>query len=208
MRNLLLALVVSLVWVSSASAGEISMVSGLYKSEKVKTAAGSTGASTIELGARYAEPFDDTMHWFGQGDLTLRSYSGDGAPDDSTSLELLGGVRMYYPSFSLSVTPFLSVYGGYKAETSVSSWSPVTEVEVSGLYYFGSAGFRFNLATSAFLDIEVEAFESALFATEKTTVAGTPPAGSTETKTTKTELFASTFSPSLAGLKVGVGFRF
>lgn len=200
MRKILSSLVVGLLFAGTAHAGEISVVSGLYKNKKIK---GGWGESHMEVGMRYAEPLDDTIHWFGQGNITLRSYSGTGAPDDSTSLDLLGGVRFYFPAFSVAVTPFISTYGGYKAESYMRG---ANQVEESGLFYYGSAGFRFNIDRSFFIDTEAELFESALFATETEDVpaSGTTPAS--ENKTTRTEIYVSTQAP--VTLKVGVGLRF
>ncbi len=208
MWKVVLSLIIGLQSLSVAYAGEISMISGLYQSEKTKAGGNTVGTSTMGVGLRYAEPLDDVMHWFGQANLTLRSYSGSPSPDNSTSLALLGGVRYYFPAFSVSVTPFLSLYGGYKADNTASAGVSVREVETSGLFYYGSTGFRFNLDPNLFLDTEVQIFESALFATETetttTTTAGVTT--STEVKRTRTDLYLASHGP--AAVRVGVGFRF
>src|SRR6476661_3910238 len=96
--------------IDTASAAEVSFVSGLYKSEKAKFEGENAGKeSTIEAGARVGDAFDQKWAWFGQGLLSLKSYSagkGSKAPSDSTSVNLGGGVRYYFPKWAEHLTPF------------------------------------------------------------------------------------------------------
>ncbi len=166
----ILATVVAFSLSSAALAAEISMVSGIYQGTKTKIDGDDQGGeSAISLGARYAEPLTDAFHWYGEGSLTLRSYDApDGlkAPSDSTSIALFGGVRIYFPEFSQVVTPYFGGRAGFQSIKEGSVGVAATEQEKSGLYYGGSLGFRFEVATDFFAELETQVFESALFATE------------------------------------------
>src|SRR5690349_3586029 len=93
----------ALLATTAASAAEVSFVSGLYRSEKVKVDGNDAGKkSAIEVGGRFSDALDNDWHWFGQGLLTMRSYSGSNAPSDSTSLSVGGGMRYYFSRFGES----------------------------------------------------------------------------------------------------------
>lgn len=191
--------------VNNALAAEVSVVSGLIKNEKSKNKGKDDGGkSTIEVGARYAQPFANNMHWFGQALLALKSYDGpDGgkAPSNSTSIGLTGGVRLYFSEFSQTVQPFLSLSGGYLNDTDASM---TVETQRSGLYYYGHAGFRFDVDQSFFIELESELFESALWATKKEKSVQDD---SIDKETTETDLYVSTLG-SLNGTTVGAGYKF
>lgn len=182
--------------VDLAQAAEVSFVSGLYKSEDRELDGEDAGRkSTIEVGGRYSEALDSQWHWFGQGTLALRSYSGAATPSDSTSLNLAGGLRFYFDRFGESSVPFVYGYGAYRNDKDSDSVDLQVVRETSGLFYGAHAGVRLNLSTLAFLDIETQLFDSALFATE-TTERATEAADGSVTKRkyerTRSELYVNT----------------
>lgn len=193
----------------AASALEFSMVSGLYRSESSKTdGVKAGGSSTVNLGTRVAGPIDQQIHWFGEGDLTLRSYSGGAntpAPDNTTSLMLGGGVRYYFSRFAEFAVPFAYGFGRIRNEKEgATTVNETTTTETSGLFYGAAVGVRFGLDKDFFLDLEAPLFESPLFATtttEKTTATGT-----TKTSTSSTDIYVNT-TGALNSMKIALGLK-
>ena len=185
-------------------ASEISMVSGLYQGEDYKTGGKDDGGkSSMSLGVRYAEPLTDVLHWFGQGALTLRSFEapeGKQAPSDSTSIGLAGGVRLYFPEFSQVITPFFSANGRFLSEKDGTIGITATETETTGLFYGGSVGFRFEVATDFFAELESVLFDSALFGTTVTDN------GTTKSEVHSVDLFVASQS-SVLNATVAIGMR-
>jgi hypothetical protein len=190
---------------SHAVASEVSVVSGLIKNEKSKSQGKDDGGkSSVEIGARYAQPLSNNMHWFGQAMLAFKSYDGpDGgkSPSNSTSIGLAGGVRVYFSEFSETALPFLSMSGGYLNDTDATN---TLETQRSGLYYYGHAGFRFDVDQSFFVELETNLFESALWATKKEKSVQDD---TVDRETTNTDLFVSTIG-SFNNTTVGAGYKF
>lgn len=185
---------------------EVSAVSGFYQTEKTKTnGTNSGGESSISLAGRVHQFISEDQQWFAEAGLALTSWdapSGSKAPDNGTSIRLVGGLRQFFTEFSQVVIPFAAVYGGYQSIKS-GSVQPTTaeEIEISGLYYYGSVGFRFDVASDTFFELECELFESALFGTEiRKDAAG-------KTETTKTELYIGTANDVASNLTIAVGME-
>jgi hypothetical protein len=194
-------------------AAEISMVSGLYKSESDTAADTDVGKKqTIEVGLRFADPIDHGLYWFVQGDLQMKSYDkGDNssAPSDSTGLALNGGLRYYFNKLGENISPYAEGALTYKdTKDAAQGVNQYTESEQNGLYYSGSFGIRFNLAREFFMDLQTQLFESALFATEtaKTTALNGGQSTTTKTETKRTELYIASTGPLAA--QVALGMRF
>ena len=198
-----------LFWTSAALGAEVSLISGLYKTEKDKVEGDSFGEKTeIELGGRFADEYDVDMTWFGQANMVMRNYEEpkDGkSPSDSTSLALGGGLRMYFDSFSESIAPFaygLLMYMNDK-DAEFGNGLGYTETETNGLFYSMHTGIRFRYDQVIFMELEVPLFWSALNATTKVETddgAGTE----TERESTRTELYFKT-DEAFSAVQVVVG---
>lgn len=200
-------------------AAEASLVSGLYRSKEEKVGGQSAGKeSVVNAGGRYSEELGPRAFWFGEGGLTLKSYtagkSGD-SPSNSTGLTAGGGVRYYFNKLAETISPYVYGKGVFKNEKDVtrSATSPdYTQTETNGLFYSGHLGIRFSLDTDFFFEIETPFFESALFATKKTeivnftTVAGTTTKTTTKGETNRTELYAET-DGAFESMVVAIGMR-
>src|SRR5690606_19441048 len=97
---------------------ELSVVSGLYKSEEHKVDGKENGESSeISIGARVADlPFEQ-IQYYGFGLLTLHSYdapSNRKSPSNGTSIELAGGMRYFFPAWSEVITPYLAGQAKYR----------------------------------------------------------------------------------------------
>lgn len=206
---------------TTLQAAELSLLSGLYQSEKSQYDGDDNGGkSTISAGGRFGEALDQHVHWFGQGVLTLRSYDapkGGKAPASSTSLALGGGVRYYFGALSERLYPFVAALGEFRNEKDADfeSGGNFTESEANGLYYSGLVGMRMTLDSTFFLDFETSLFRSALFATETskdtvctaattTTAAGCSQTPDTETR--RTDLYVDTVSP-FSNLVLSLGMK-
>ncbi|MDA9951271.1 hypothetical protein N9D31_01725 [Oligoflexaceae bacterium] len=191
---------------------EISAVSGFYQSSKVKNnGSNGGGQSKISIGGRVHQFTTEDQQWFAYGGLAITTFdapSGGKAPDNSTSITLLGGYRQFFTEFSQVVIPYLSVYGGYMSDksatastaTAENATSGFTETETSGLYYYGAVGFRFDVAANTFFEIEAELFQSALFGTTTTKN------GDSKSETTTTDLFVNT-TGALDKMTIAVGME-
>lgn len=192
---------------------EVSVVSGLYKKESTDNNGQSGGdKSTIQVGGRYSDALSLKLHWYGQADLTLRSYSKNAAgvaPSNASSLNLGGGVRHYFGKISENFATYASAGGSYKSEKiGTFTANTASSLEKNGLYYGAAFGIRLYLGTQFFCDFEAPLFESALFATETETTE-TSAAGATvttERETKRTELFATT-EGSLNKVVVSLGMK-
>ncbi len=200
-------------------AAEISLVSGLYRSSEEKVAGTNQGKETIiNAGGRYSDELSAYLFWFGEGDLTLKSYTsgpGGNSPSNSTGLSAGGGVRYYFNKLSEAISPYAYGKGLFKNEKSVSrrSGNPdYTDTETNGLFYSGHLGVRFSLSPDFFFEVETPFFESALFATEEsetvnfTTVGGVTTRTSTKGERNRTELYADT-EGAFASMAVVIGMR-
>jgi hypothetical protein len=214
LRNLAAVLAIGFMG-TPALAADLSMLTGLYKTESNKTGGDESGSKdTIEFGSRYGDKFDGEMvEWFGQGSMILRSYDAgenDLSPSNSTSLRLGGGIRSYFDPLTENVAPFAYILGEYRADKDGTFQSNgYTETEASGLYYSAAIGMRMGLDGTFFVDFETNLFESALRATEESTTV-TEVGGvetTTESETTKTELYGDS-SASLATMGISLGMRF
>lgn len=215
-RTILLAAAATFLIGTNAIAAEISVISGLYRTSEEKSGGKSAGKeSTINAGGRYADELGPRTFWFGEGDLTLKSYSagaGGSSPSNSTGLRAAGGVRYYFDKLSEAVSPYAYGRGTFKNETSVErlGGASYTEAETNGLFYSGHLGVRFNLQAEYFFEVESELFESALFATTKSTTfvtdATTGTVTKSESETNRTEIYAYT-TGSFGNMLVAFGMR-
>lgn len=183
-------LLIAGLWGSQAMATEISLLRGLYKTEKVD---GGLEATTIHFGGRYGLPEDGRGFWFGQLYYAQTSYSGNPAPDSDSTLRVGGGRRYTYEGFTNRIEPYISWLAEIRQESQGST-------DISGLFYSGYVGLRLRISPKFFVDLESTLFESALTATVETDNAGN------KTKTTRTELDAATVG-SFANVAVSVGMR-
>jgi hypothetical protein len=209
------------MFASSTMAAELSMLSGLYKTEKSKVSDDDAGGQTaIQVGARYGDKLEAMLEWFAQSQLVLRSYDapeGGEAPSNSTSIFIGGGVRSYFDPITENTAPFITGWGEYRNDKNAENRASTTYVESedSGLFYGSSLGLRMGLNADFFVDFETALFTSALFATEKSeTVTTTTDATTgvetttkTERETSRTELFADT-SGAFQNMLVSLGMRF
>ncbi len=185
---------------------ELSLMSGLYKSESNKNdGKNAGGSSTIQLGSRLGDTISGSkMHWFGEAGLISRSYTaaeGAKAPDGSTGIELGGGVQYFFESFSDKISPYLA--GGVKLINDKDASALTSETETTGLLYRGLIGLKLKFDRAVFVMLETQLFESALFETEKTKTLATD----TKTEKSKTELYVEG-AGNLGATMVGVGFVF
>ncbi len=193
-----------LLQTSAALAIEVGVVSGFYQHQKQKVDGKNNGGkTTISLGTRVADVYEGPYSWFVEPKLTLRSFDapeGGKAASDSTSLQLAGGMRWYFPEFSDSWTPFISGQGAIVNEKDATA---TTETETSGLYYGASGGFRINFHKQLFFDIECTFFESALFATVKSDPIDES-GSDKKSESTEMELFVNSRS-SISKTTFGIG---
>ena len=194
---------------NTGNAAEVSLVHGLYQQSKIKDG---LSKSDINLGGRYSEQFAEHMYWFGQADLSIKTYSGGSpTPSNSNNLSLAGGARYYLDSFNERVTPFATGIVSFKNTTDVvQPFGTLQEVSASGLYYGADIGMRFSLSSNFFLDLSTPMFESALFANEKTTTKNLDTTTGQVTETSQerslNELYINT-QGAFARLVVSVGIR-
>jgi hypothetical protein len=105
--------------------------------------------------------------------------------------------------FGSGVRSYLSWLAAFRNEQ--TSPNETTEIESSGLFYAGAAGFRFDFSPSFFLDIQATLFESALMATDTTKV--TVGGATEETETKRTEIYVDSFG-GVDDVSFGVGLEF
>lgn len=199
---------------SSASHGqEISLLSGFYQTAETDNNGSDGGKkTTISLGARYSDQITSRLHWYGEGQLAIKSYGKNAAgvaPTNSTGLTVGGGVRHYFGKLGDHFATYASAGGRYKSDKDGTfNGNSTSTTEMNGLYYEAGFGLRLYLGSQYFCDFEVPLFESALFATE--TVTTETSAGGAVTKseveTKKTELYATT-SGSLSKAVVSLGIK-
>jgi hypothetical protein len=200
-------LIVGLAVAANSHAAEISVVSGLYKSEKKKVAGEKTGSnSTFGLGARYAESLGDNYFWFGDGKLTIRSYDEAAdfeAPAGSTSLDLGGGLRYDLADYSKIVVPHLLGRMSFLNEKTGEISAPnAIESEKNGLFYEAAVGLRLDLSSDFYIDLDCQLFKSALFST-----VSSQGSDGTKTETTHFDLFVDT-EGDLGDTTVSMGWKF
>jgi len=190
-------------------ASEASLVHGLYRKSKVEDG---LSKSEITLGARYAQQFSQSMFWFAQGGLSIKSYSsgGDITPDSTNDISTFGGIRMYFDRINETFTPYGMVSGGFQTISDASQpvANTINETKESGLYYGAAIGLRMNLSKAFFLDLEAPLFNSALSAERKTTNTTQVGSAKTETtsKTTRQELYLDS-SGAFGDLILSFGMR-
>jgi hypothetical protein len=200
-------------------AAEVSLVSGLYRSSEEKVGGTNQGKETIiNAGGRYSDELSTSLFWFGEGALTLKSYTagpGGNSPSNSTGLTAGGGVRYYFNKLSEAISPFAYGKGLFKNEKNVARTpgnSNYTDTETNGLFYSGHLGVRFSLSPDFFFEVETPLFDSALFATEEsetvtfTNAAGVTTRTSTKGERNRTELYADT-DGAFASMTVVLGMR-
>ncbi len=199
--NFILSFALGVFFVSStALAANLSLVSGFYK--KSEPDAG-FGTSQVSLGARLGFGASQNKQWYGEARFGSVSYSGDGAPDGSTTISIGGGQYYFLRSFGSGVRSYLSWLVGYLNEE--SELNATSKTKSSGLFYGGNAGFRFDLSSSFFFDLNANLFESALMATDTTEVTAGGTSSKSETK--RTELYMDSFG-GVDDLTFSVGIEF
>lgn len=182
-------------------AKELSLMSGFYRGQDGD---GQPTKREISIGSRFGFDIVDRSMWYAQARITSTSYSGDNAPDGSTGLLLGGGQYYFLKSFEKGIHSYLAWLGYFMNEK--DSPNVGTEIESNGLFYAGSAGFRFDFTKSIILDMEVQFFNSGL--TSKTTTTTTAGGVSSETSTKKTELYAQSFTGGTNSLLFNLGYQF
>jgi hypothetical protein len=182
-------------------AKELSLMSGFYRGQDGD---GQATKRELSIGSRYGFDIVDRSMWYLQARLTSTSYSGDNAPDGSTGLLLGGGRYHFLKSFDRGIHTYLAWLAYFLNEK--DSPGAGTEIETNGLFYAGSAGFRFDLTKSIILDMEVQFFNSGL--TSKSTTTTTAGGVSSKASTKKTELFAQSFASGTNSLLFNLGYQF
>ena len=180
-------------------ADEISLVKGVYTSQKVKKG---YDTSTIGAGLRYliTPPKGQDFALFIEGNLGLISYNGTGAPSNETSIDLFAGVRKYLGNITETIQPYAAVYGGYANDFTDDAVTG-THTELSGLIYKGAVGLQVTSHDGFFIDLETLLFTSNLFSTEKSTTGGV------NREVTRTDLYVKT-TGSFNTTTVGLGLKF
>jgi hypothetical protein len=190
-----------LVFANLGFAKELSLMSGFYRGQDGD---GQPTKREISLGSRFGFDIADRKMWYLQARLTSTSFSGDNAPDGSTGILLGGGQYYFLKTFDKGIHSYLAWLGYFMNES--NSPAAGTEIETNGLFYAGSAGFRFDFTKSFILDIEVQFFNSGL--TTKSTTTNTAGGVSTETSTKRTELFAQSFAGGTNSMLFNLGYQF
>lgn len=155
----------------AASAAEVSLVKGVYRSREYKKPDNYPidSVKVISLGGRYSDRLSGPLDWYAQAEFGTVSYSGDAAPSNANDFEVGGGVMFRFNRFSEQVTPYL-IGGGAFSEKTVN---PLTanpgerRIQLGGLSYLGGVGLRLKLESFVFLSFEAKMFEHFLFGTEK-----------------------------------------
>jgi hypothetical protein len=182
-------------------AKELSLLSGFYRGQDGD---GQPTKREISIGSRFGFDIVDRSMWYLQGRLTSTSYSGDNAPDGSTGLLFGGGRYHFLKTFEKGIHAYLAWLAYFMNEKDAPNAG--TEIETNGLFYAGSAGFRFDFTKSIIFDMEVQFFNSGL--TSKTTTTTTAGGVSSETSTKRTELFAQSFAGGTNSLLFNLGWQF
>lgn len=190
-----------LVFAQLGFAKEVSLMSGFYRGQDGD---GQPTKREISIGSRFGFDIVERSMWYVQARITSTSYSGDNAPDGSTGLLLGGGQYYFLKSFDKGIHSYLAWLGYFSNEK--DSPNVGTEIETNGLFYAGSAGFRFDFTKAIIMDLEVQFFNSGL--TSKTTTTTTAGGVSTETSTKKTELYAQSFAGGTNSLLFNLGYQF
>lgn len=182
-------------------ASEISFVSGGLKSETTKDATSELDVFEVSLSGRYLErnQYDSESAAYYYGGISVYSYDGTTAPNDSLGLTLGIGSRFYGSEFTPRIRPYLSLYG--EVETSEVYFETGSRtVETTGINYGMILGFKFDFYENIFFELESNIFQGSLM---RSTTVETPGG---ETETTAYELFASTSSEySLGMMSIGIG---
>lgn len=185
LKKALLAACATLLLTAPSFAGELSLLNGLYRSSSSEN---SIDVSQLGLGGRYLTGLNNKMDIYFQGGFEIISYSGTGAPDNNTGIELEVGVRHNLDNFGGRIIPYIQGGVGLEAgmlKDKANKFNPPTER--SGITYNGKIGFKTRLGGSFFVDLETALFDSDLFVTEKT--------GNAEVK--KTEFFVSSHAKNV-----------
>lgn len=193
----------------SAAAMDLSLISGVFKQEKIKTdGEKSGGTNTVQVGARVGDRFTAHQGWYGEGSLAVKQFEGGQdtpAPDNYTGLSLAGGYRMYLMEFTKQITPYVGIGGAYETDKQVRYTSASTiETTTGGVFYRGFLGLRFDIDRDFFFELENYLFDSALFAVDKEETKTKD--GSSKTERTRVELFATSSSQLFTTL-VSFGFK-
>lgn len=178
-------------------ADDLSLISGIYKSEDVDNGVES---SELSVGGRYVmnqNPDYYDLAFYAQGSMAIKSYSGTNSPSNSTDITLEGGARYYFRPITETLIPYGSAGIGLMNKTVVTdSDSTKTETrEYNGIIYNASFGLHLTLDDNFFIEFETQLFQSNLFMNEKEEQITTVNGNTTTTKTderSKTELFGDT----------------
>ncbi len=202
MKRIVAALFAVSVFAANAQAAELSALSGLYKSNKVKNGLETTN---ISLGARYGAEVVDGKSWFADVNVNNTSYKvkAGKAPDADSIYSLGGGMAYWMKSLSSdNFTPYLAIAA--HLESGKYTNAAGAQVETTGVSYQSDVGVRINTSDKCFINLETNLFKSYLTKTdkEKTTTA----AGTTTTETTSMELFGDT-NGAFATMTVGLGMK-
>ncbi len=168
----------------SAFSGELSLLSGFYRSISDDNNQDST---ELSVGGRYGLAVIKNQQWTIQTRI-IQTKSDSNA--DQTTITAGVGKRYLFKKLSSRLIPYLS----WLASISQTSGDDSTN---SGLYYSGQFGLRISLNSSFFVDLENNLFTSALTATTK---------DNADNKTQTTELYISSFA-GFSTTIISVGYK-
>lgn len=138
------------------------MIEGGIRHERYKD---TYDLSQFSAGVRYSDRFDHRAYWFADAAVSIKSYSGELSPGDSTCLKLGGGSRYYFDRLSEKFAPYGSAALYFQ---NTDQTRPVSSVQIENLRSFGINydaifGIRMSLSEDFFLDLESPIFAGELF---------------------------------------------
>lgn len=200
MKRIVAALFAVSVMAANAQAADLSAMSGLYQSSKVKN--GNENA-TMSLGVRYQADVVDNKAWFADvnfSNSTTKVPSPAKSPDPSTAYTLGGGLVWTMKALAGdNFTPYVTFGGHLEGGKRYNAAGNI--VETTGVSYGSDVGVRVDTSDKCFFIMETNLFTSYLTKTEKEKLA----AGGT-VETTTMELFGDT-TGAFAAMRIGVGMK-
>ena len=199
----------------AASAGELSLVSGLFKSKSSEVQNVDAGGVDSIIGyGRYAQDIGMNSLWFLEGgiDVSMREGAkGQADPDDSTSITLAAGYRHNFAKIGKVLTPYMQGRAGIvnkkvstESSNTVGAVTTVTSTEVTetSIIYGADIGLRLSVSEQFFFFFESQVFESRLYGKVESQVSVAGVKAENEDK--YFDLFASS-TGSVNATKFGLG---
>lgn len=200
MKRIVAALFAVSVMAANAQAADLSALSGLYKSNKVKNGNETT---TMDLGVRYQTDAVDSKSWFADLNYTninTKVPSPAKSPDPSSNYAIGGGLVWWMKALgSDNFIPYVTFGGHLEGGKTYNNAGNI--VETTGISYGSDVGLRVNTSDKCFFEMQANLFNSYLTKTEKEKLA----AGGT-VETTTMELFGDS-EGAFAAMKIGVGMK-